>query len=273
MAKDYNAIARARITSPSKKVERKPRILVYSRNKKGKTHFCAAAGKGKVLVIDPEEGTNEETKLDPDTWHVNSWEDLDDVYKFLREGKHEYEWVAVDGLTRIANMSLRWVMYQAEQRDLDRRPGQVGKQDYGKSGEAVKAMLYNIHNLPIGVIFTAQERIMDAVPSGDEDEDSEDAAVMYVPDLPKGVRGAVNSIVDVIGRLYTVKTVSRIRDPKDPKKIIDGPEVIQRRLWIDPHVSYDTGYRSAHVLPSYLKNPTPEKLTTLLKTGKVITRS
>lgn len=268
--KDYNAIAAKRIQKPSQKTERKPRILVYARNKKGKTRFGATAP--HVLVIDPEEGTGEEKKIDPDVWPVSSWEDLDDVYKFLREGNHTYEWVCIDGLTRIANMSLRWVMFQAEQRDLDRRPGQVGKQDYGKSGEAVKAMLYNFHNLPMGVIFTCQERMMDAIPSGDEDEDSEDATVMYVPDLPKGVRGAVNSIVDVIGRLYTVKTVSKVRDPAT-KKVVDGPEVIQRRLWLEPHVSYDTGYRSAHTLPPYLKNPTVEKLTTLLKTGKATTAS
>jgi hypothetical protein len=199
-------------------------------------------------------------------WAVNSWEDLDDVYKFLREGKHDYEWVAIDGLTRIANMSLRWVMFQAEQRDLDRRPGQVGKQDYGKSGEAVKAMLYNFHNLDkMGVIFTAQERMMDAIPSGDEDEDSEESAIMYVPDLPKGVRGAVNSIVDVIGRLYTVKAEVKVKGTTDTR------EVLQRRLWIEPHVSYDTGYRSAHTLPPYLKNPTVGKLQELLKTGKVAT--
>jgi hypothetical protein len=263
--KDYNAIARARITSPSKRAERKPRILVYGRNKKGKTRFGATAP--NVLVIDPEKGTDHEKKIDPDVWPVNSWEDMDDVYKFLREGKHNYEWVFIDGLTRIANMSLRWVMFQAEQRDLDRRPGQVGKQDYGKSGEAVKAMLYNFHALEnMGVIFSAQERMMDALPSGDEDEDSEDAAIMYVPDLPKGVRGAVNSIVDVIGRIYTVKTTVKVRDP-ETKKVVEK-EVIQRRLWVEPHVSYDTGFRSDHPMPPYLKNPTVEKLTQLLKTGK-----
>lgn len=264
--KDYAAIARARITSPSKRPARKPRILVYARNKKGKTRFCATPGKGKVLIIDPEEGTIEEKKLDPDTWHITSWEDMDDVYKFLRLGKHDYEWVAIDGLTRIANMALRYVMFQAEQRDLDRRPGQVGKQDYGKAGELVKAMLYNFHSLPIGVIFTAAERIMDAVPSGDEDEDSEDASVMYVADLPKGVRNAANAIVDVIGRLYTVKTEVKVM--KDGKPTGDTREVIQRRLWLEPHPAYDTGYRSDHTLPAYLKNPTVEKLTTLLKTGK-----
>ena len=265
--KDYSAIAAARIRKPSQNAERKPRILVYARNKKGKTRFGATAP--NVLVIDPEEGTAEEKKIDPDVWSVNSWEDLDDVYKFLRDGKHSYDWVFIDGLTRIANMSLRWVMFQAEQRDLDRRPGQVGKQDYGKSGEAVKAMLYNFHNLPMGVIFSAQERMMDAVPSGDEDEDSEDAAVMYVPDLPKGVRGAVNSIVDVIGRLYTVKTTVKVRG-KDGAKT-EEREVIQRRLWLEPHVSYDTGYRSEFVLPPFIKNPTVPKLVTLVKTGKAVT--
>lgn len=263
--KDYNAIARQRISKPSAQAERKPRILVYGRNKKGKTRFGATAP--NVLVIDPEMGTDHEKKIDPDVWRVDSWEDLDDVYKFLRLGKHDYEWVYVDGLTRIANMSLRWVMFQAEQRDLDRRPGQVGKQDYGKSGEAVKAMLYNFHNLKnMGVIFSAQERVMDAIPSGDEDEDAEETAIMYVPDLPKGVRSAVNSIVDVIGRIYTVRTTVKVRVPGKDKP--EDKEVIQRRLWVEPHVSYDTGFRSDHSLPAYLKNPTVEKLTTLLSTGK-----
>src|SRR5690349_22812622 len=102
MAKDYAAIARSRITKPSQRAERKPRILVYSRNKKGKTRFGATAP--NVLVLDPEHGTAEESRIDPDVWPITTWEDMDDVYKFLREGKHNYEWVVVDGLTRTANM-------------------------------------------------------------------------------------------------------------------------------------------------------------------------
>lgn len=263
-AKDYTAIARSKIRKPSQRTERKPRILVYARNKKGKTRFAATAP--NVLILDPEAGTEEETKIDPDIWPIASWEDMDDVYRFLREGKHSYEWVALDGLTRIANMALRYVMFQAEQRDLDRRPGQVGKQDYGKAGELLKGMFYNFHSLPLGVVFTAQERVMDAIPSGDDDDDEAEAAdMMYVPDLPKGARSAINSIVDVIGRLYTVKTTVKA---KVNGKIVDRENQIQRRLWIEPHVSYDTGYRSAHTLPPFIKNPTIEKLTTLLKTGK-----
>jgi hypothetical protein len=49
----------------------------------------------------------------------------------------------------------------------------------------------------------------------------------------------------------------------------EGDEVLQRRLWIAPTEAYDTGYRSDHELPNYLKNPTVPKLGTLVKTGKV----
>lgn len=75
---------------------------------------------------------------------------------------------------------------------------------------------------------------------------------MFIPDLPKGVRGAANSIVDVIGRLYVVKN--------DEGKA-------ERRLWIGESLKYDTGYRSDFVLEDMVKNPTVPKLVRLIRTG------
>lgn len=250
-AADYQKIAAKKIRRPSQNAERLPRILIYSRNKKGKTRFCTTAGQGKILIADPENGTDAYIERDPHVWPIERWEDMDELYKFLRYGKHDYEWVAIDGLTRIANMSLKWVMHQAEEHDLSRRPGMVQLKDYGKSGEIIKSMLYNFQTLPMGVIYTAQERQANAVDSED-DEEVEDTSQVYIPDLPKGVRSAVNSIVDVIGRLYTVK-------------LEDGK--IQRRLWVEPNVMYDTGYRSDFVLPPYLKNPTVPRLVKAMKEG------
>lgn len=259
MAKDYAAIARSKITRPSQST-RKPRFLIYARNKKGKTTFCTSPGQGKVLIIDPEDGTEGMVSKDPHVWRINSWPEMDDVYHFLKTGKHDYSWVAIDGLTRIANMSLKFVMSQMEETDLTRKPGMVQMQDYGKSGELIKGMLWNFHSLPMGVIFTAQERVMEVKDDPEaDDEDAEAPSIMYVPDLPKGARGAVNSIVDVIGRLYTV----RLEHPKT------GLKVVQRRLWLEPHEAYDTGYRSDFVLPPYVKGPTIPKLLQLLREGKV----
>lgn len=258
MAKDYKAIAAQRITRPSQS-KRKPRILVYARNKKGKTRFCATAP--DVLILDPEDGTEGMTQMDPNRWKIENWQGFDDAYQYLKAGDHPYKWVAVDGLTRFSNMSLRFVMGLEEERDLTRKPGMVQKQDYGKSGELLKGMLWNFHSLNMGVIYTAQERMMEVEEDADaEDGDAEAASVMYVPDLPKGARSAVNSIVDVIGRMYTV----RVEHPKDPEL-----KLVQRRLWLDPHVAYDTGYRSDFRLPPYLKGPTVPKLIQLLREGKV----
>lgn len=260
--KNYQAIAASRIRDPD--ATRPPRILVYARNKKGKTRFCLTAP--KCLVVDPERGTDPYMKYARRTgskvWPIESWEEADDIYKFLRTGRHDYEWVSLDGLTRISKMSLRWTMTQAMERDLDRRPEQIGKQDYGRSGELIAQMLHNFSNLPMGVIYTCQERMVEANAS-DEDDESGDGGFMFVPDLPKGARNAVNSIVDVIARLYIVRTEVKVKRGNQIVQV----EKNQHRLWLDPHESYDTGYRSEYVLPRYIKNPTVPRLVQLIKEG------
>lgn len=273
--KDYAAIAAAKIHKPGQR-RRMPRILVYSRNKKGKTRFCTTAP--NVLILDPETGTTEEKRSAPDVWPLDSWDDLNEAYQFIKSGGKSpitgepYKWVAIDGATRLSNMSLRWVMHQEEERNLERRPGQVGKQDYGRSGEMFKGVLHNFHALDtIGLIITAQERMIEVEELGEEDEDADSVTAMFVPDLPKGIRSACNSIVDVIGRIYTVRGTF----PKQFKKrgtnevITKEVEGVHRRLWIGPHASYDTGYRSDFDLPDFLTTPTVPALIRAMREGKV----
>jgi hypothetical protein len=251
-----------------KESEKHPRLLIYARTKKGKTTFCASAP--NVLIIDPEDGTKHLTKKDPNVWSISKWEEMDDVEKYLRLGTHNYDWVALDPMTRIHNMALRWVMNQANERSLDNRPVMVDKRFHGMAGEMTKQLLWNFHSLPMGIIYTAQERIEEST-NFDDDEDADGASTSYVPDLPKGARNAVNSIVDVIGRIYTVKAEVKVRNPTTQN--VEEKTVVQRRLWLEPHPSYDTGYRSDFVLPAYLKNPTVPKLMELISTGKVSTNA
>lgn len=261
--KDYLAIARQRVQRPSK-IKHYPKVLIYSRNKKGKTTFALSGGVDNTIILDPEKGTSPMKSKDPYVWPIEKWEDLQDAYGALRTGElspktlgqgesdEPFEYVAVDGLTKMNNMALRYIMKVAEERDLDRRPGMVDRRDYNKSGELMKDMLNNFHSLKMGVIYTAQERMMIA-DSGDSDEDEE--STFFVSDLPAGVRGAVNSIVDVIARLYVVRVETK-----------SGVKP-QRRLQIGPHERYDTGYRSDFVLPDMIKNPTVPKLIDLMING------
>lgn len=262
--KDYLAIAKKNVHRPSK-VKHHPRILVYSRNKKGKTTFCLSAGVEKVLMVDPEKGTDTMKRRDPYVWKVERWEDMHDVYGACRTGQlspktlgqgssdEPFEWVALDGLTRINKMALKFVMGLQEERDLDRRPGIVQRGDYGKSGRLMEDMINDFHSLKMGVILTTQERMFTA-DSGDSDEDEE--STFFIPDLPAAVRSAANQVVDVIGRLYVVDVDTK-----------NGPAK-QRRLQIGVHPRYDTGARSDYVIPDMLKNPTVPKLVDLLIQGK-----
>jgi hypothetical protein len=239
-----------------------PRILVYSRNKKGKTWFCLSVGTNNILILDPERGTDEFKKKNPHVWHVSSMQDIENAYEFLRhvnecqtcDTPHPFTWVALDGLTKMSNISLKTVMRLDEEKSLTRIPGMVQKRDYGRGGEMMKDMLNRFHNLSQGIIITAQERMIGGSDS-EEDEDDEATEFQFVPDLANSVRGAANSIVDVIGRLYVIK-------PEDGKA--------ERRLWIGPSVRYDTGYRSDFVLPDMVRNPTVPKLVQLMRTGQII---
>lgn len=260
---DYKAIAASKIRDPGGGYRR---WLIYGRYKMGKTRFISTAP--NVLIIDPENGTREVPVGQAKVWPVSTWADMDDVYNALRTGElvndstgKPFEWVGVDNFTRIHNMALRYVMRMGEERDLDRIPGLVQKQDYGKAGELTKGMLFNFHSLPMNVIYTTGDRMDAGGNSDDEDEDATTAEAKYVPDLPKGARASVEGIVDVIGRIYSVK-VEGTRNGKTVRGI-------QRRLWISPSDKYDTGYRSEHVLPDYLKGPTVPRLAALITDGKV----
>lgn len=264
--KNYKEIAARKISTPRERVEnrkqnnikRPPRLFVYSRNKKGKTTFSSTAP--NVIIADPEHGTDQMLESDVPSWEITRWEDIDELYQYLKMGDHPYEWVSLDGGTRMHNMALRWVMRMEEERSLTRQPGLVQQRDYGRAGEMFKGMLHNFDSLNMGVIFTCNERQEAGRDEAEDDEDSEDMAVSYVPDLPRGARASINSIVDVIGRLYVV----RVDDPKN-----EGKKIIQRRLWIEPHPSYDTGYRSDYVLPPYVKNPTVPRMVRLIQQGRV----
>lgn len=251
----YKAKVEARIIRPAEDTT-KPRILVYSRNKKGKTTFGISPGVDKTLVLDPEKGTKEMKKINPHVFPIEQWEDMELAWGYLRSGDHPYTWVCVDGLTKINNLALNYVRRVEEERNLDRQPGMIDRRDYNKSGELMKQMLTNFQGLPLGIIYTAQERMITL--SEEEMLDDDASSVFYVPDLPQGVRGTVNSYVDVIARLF-------IEHDLDD----DGNPVKKRMLQIGPHERFDTGFRSDFDLPDVLESPTAARLVRLMRKGQI----
>jgi hypothetical protein len=278
MAKDYAAIARAKISRPGQ--GRMPRYLVYGRNKKGKTRFCATAP--NVLIADPEDGTVEEKKLDPDVWHVTQWTDLDDIYHTIKSGYKSpktgepYKWVALDGMTRMLSMAKDYIIGQQLEKDLTKKPTDIDlRRVYGKANQLIESTLHNFHSLRhVGLILTASERMVEIESLEDlgEDSDATPSSYMYVPDLSPGARSPLNQVVDLIGRIYVVRgdfETSHVVMRGGKRVRVKKTSHVQRRLFVAPHEMYDTGYRSGYELPDYIINPTVASVGRALQEGKV----
>ena len=270
---DYLAMARTRGTTPSRQKSFR-KIFVYARNKKGKTKLGLSVGRDNIAIGDPELGTALMLKEDPFIWPIEKWEDTQDFYGACRTGKLSpnhfvqgesstpFTWASLDGLTKMHNMALKYVMKVQELKDLDRQPGLVQRQDYGKANELMKQMIINFQTLKMNVYYTAQEKMMAADGkhdySEDDDEDATTQEAYFVPALPDGIRGYMNSQAEVIGRLYVVAV--------DHPKIADK-KVKQRRLQIGLHDKYDTGFRSDWALPDVIKRPTLPNIVKLIEEG------
>lgn len=268
MAKvDYSKLASQRIRMPDDDKPRMPRLLVYGRNKKGKTHFGNTAP--NVLSIDPDD---QPVALRP-LWPVKTWADINEAYLYLKSGKHPYEWVNLDGVTRMYAFAMRFIQRQSEERAaaMDKKPDLKKIQQYGAANTLFETMLHNFHSLrDIGIIITAQEKMVGVTELDDntDDEDYEPTSYQYIVALPKGARAPLNAMVDLTGRIYVVRGEFERKVKRNGKRVIEE-YTKQRRLLIGPDDMYETGYRSEFLLPDVIEDPTVTKVVRALRTGVV----
>jgi len=270
---EYSKIAKQKIRNPGEE-PREPRLLVYGRNKKGKTTFGNSAP--DVLALDPDD---QPSALKP-TWPINQWEDMHEAYQYLRAGNHPYRWVNMDGLTGIYRHAFNWVAHQKGEKEITKRPEQKKIQYYGQANQAFENMIQNFHSLRhMGIVFTAHEKMVPVVELiagkpmsvSDDMEDDEDytpTSYQYIVSLPKGARAAINGMVDLTGRIYVVRGNFERRVKVDGKWTTEE-YTKQRRLFIGVDDMYETGYRSEHLLPDIIEDPTVRRVVRALRTGEI----
>lgn len=225
---------------PVSEAEEHVKLLLYGRNGQGKTRIACTAPKPLVLDCN-EKGTKSVRKYpDVEVLHCKKWADVVFAYWMLREGDHPYESVVVDTLTGMQGLCIKQILKEAEDRDPTKDPKVMNQREWGKLAELMKEQLLNFRNLPLHVVFTAQQRIID-------DPDTE--AREIVPDLSPGGRGPATACVEIIGHVYQkeVRGVS-----KRTKREVSTWET---RLLVGPHEEYITKDRTG-ALPRIMRNPT-----------------
>lgn len=229
---------------PVSEAEPHIKILVYGRNGMGKTRFACTAP--RPLVIDIQEKGTKSVRDYPgvDVIKVAKWSEIVWAYWFLRAGNHEYDSVVIDTITGMQNVCMVQVLKESEDRDPLKDPKTASQRDWGKLAQLMKEQLLNFRNLPMHVIYTAQERIQ----SNEEEE-----TVERVPDLSPGSRATATACVDIIGRVYKkeVRTVN-----KKTKKEVSRWQV---RMLVGPHDDYVTKDRTGS-LGRIMSEPTVPKI-------------
>lgn len=221
------------------------RLLAYAKNGKGKTRLAASFP--KTLIIDVnEEGTRSARQFKgTKVYRVNQWDDMVQIYWYLQKGDHDFETVAIDTLTGLGELALRRAMKENVDRDPDKDPKQPKLQDWNKSAKLMIEMMLMVRNLPMHVVFLAQERTV-----GDPEEGED---IIHVPDLPAKPRGFAMASVGIIGRLYQKEVRTKSKDKRGKRKT----KWVTCML-VGPHEEYESKDRTADsgVLGRIAVNPT-----------------
>lgn len=245
-AREHNeAVIRRRIL-PARDATPIKSLLVYARNKAGKTILAGSASEiGKTLIIDTEEGSSSLKKKYPkaEVYKLTEFEEIDEIYWYLKNRDHGYKFVAIDPITRLGQHCMRHVLRNKSSVDLAADPYQPTQPDWGKTAELMRRVVNDYKALPdIFLIITAYERRRES--------DDEESVFDYIigPDAQPAVKGFLMGQMDIIGRLY----IHREEDD-------EGKTTIERRLLTSPTEIYEAGDRSDN-LPRILREPTMAKI-------------
>lgn len=123
-----------------------PKICVFGFPGAGKTHIISTLP-GKTLILSAEAGLlSLHGKMQADVAEVKSVDDLREAYRLLSTGTHEYEWVALDSFSEIAEVLLS--SEKAATKDT--------RAAYGKVIEVGMQMGRAFRDLEMGVYFACK---------------------------------------------------------------------------------------------------------------------
>lgn len=211
------------------------KVLIYSDNKVGKTTFAATAPKCIIVDVN-EEGTRSIAGKQTGAQYIGVTEfmEIPEVYWWIKKRHKRYESCGVDTVTAMVHLAMKQALAERSKRSGDtiQYPDQRA---WGRVKELMMPQILNFRNLPMHVVFTAQEKRW-----MDDDGDLE----AIVPDIQGASLGITMGAVGVVGHLSKAR----------PKRRQDRRNPWPRRLLVGDHEIIKAGNRVD--LPRVLTNPT-----------------
>lgn len=237
---------------------RKTRSFVfYGKSGSGKTTIAASFPKPVLFLDCKDEGEDSISDVEGvDIKEVESAQDIDDIFWFLKKNPGKYKTIVFDTMTGLQQIMVEEVVGgNTKGKKQAGDWGTMRKQDWGDIASVMKRWVIDFRSLPMEVVFIAQDRVFNG---GDEADDENELAPEVGPRLMPSVSSALNAAVSVIANTFI-----RIRYVK---KKVDGKEKELRRveycLRVGPNPVYITKIRSPKDMqaPEVIVNATYEDI-------------
>lgn len=256
---------------PVSEVQQHRSMVVYGRSGSGKTTFAATFPKPILLLDVSDKGTDSISDVEKiDVMEVETWQDLELAYWYLNQNPEEYETVVVDTLSQAQELLIKKLLLEKYKGDEEAQSGfgSLSQRDWGEVTSVLKTWITHYRNLPMEVLFIAQDRIFEV----DEDLDPEtmldpEVGPRLAPSVTKHLNASVHSIGNTfIRRRIRHKEVKRKGSRKTKTKEI--PET-QYCLRIGPDPVYATKIRKPKGIkvPAVIVDPHYDDILELIQGG------
>ena len=250
--------------------------VFYGQSGTGKTTWAGTFPAPIPLCDIKDRGTDSIVGVDDlDVMEIETWEDLERVYWFLKKNPKKYKTVILDTMSQLQNIVVTAVL-EEKGKDAEEAGGwgSMTQKEWGEVAGRMKPMIINLRDLPMDVVFIAQHRVFN-LPSEEEMENNTSVLAPEVgPALMPSVGKFLNSAVSIIGNTFIQERVEERRrmvknkNPKlKPKEVIDEVRHIEYCLRVGPNPTYITKVRKGREisLPDVITDPTYEKIMQILR--------
>lgn len=234
---------------------------IYGRSGTGKTTFASTFPPPILLLDIRDKGTDSIADLNTvDYKRIESFDDVEEIYYFLKKSKR-YKTVVFDTITQLQQLCMEEVVGNKRKKDAGDWGGMT-KREFGDVAAKMKEWVLNFRDLPMEVVFLAQERTT----RGDEDDDNPDRMLVpeVGPQVMPSIAGHLNAAVAVIGNTF-IRTVVSHKPGKGGKRV--ATDKVRYSMRIGPNPVYTTKTRKPRgiEIPPLLDDPTYKDVIELFK--------
>lgn len=237
-------------------------VLLYGRSGTGKTTIAASFPTPLLLLDIREKGTDSVANVKGvKVGDIETWDQFEEVYWYLKNGKHDFKTVVIDQLSTLQDLALVKALKENGKKEDDA----VSKRDFGHASGLMKTWILNYRDLiddGIHVVFLAHDRV---TKGGDDDDggSGEDQIDPQVgPRMMPSVASFLNGSVKIIGNTFIRETFAIVNKRKKRS--------VQYCMRIGPHAYFITKTRSPVGIksPDVIVNPSYDKMVQVL-TGEL----